>query len=98
MGFLVGNGGGNSMDNCATCCTKGSTGSCNNDLYIRFYDRLGRSCSTRWLVNNHRWHYGREGTNGNDALDGRSWDWFAWKDAGCVGENGFDVPNKVRLN
>ena len=86
------------MDNCATCCTKGSSGRCDNDLYMRFYDRLGRACSTRWLVNNWRWHYGREGTNGNDAFDYRSWDWFTWKDAGCVKENGFDVPNKVRIN
>ena len=86
------------MDNCATCCTGGSSGYCSNDLIMKFYDRLGRTCTTRWLVNNWRWHYGREGTNGNDALDYRTWDWFTWKDAGCVKENGFDVPSKVKIN
>ena len=93
----VGSGSGQAMDNCATCCTGGSSGYCSNDLIMKFYDRLGRTCTTRWLVNNWRWHYGKEGTNGNDAFDSHSWDGFTWKDAGCVKENGFDVPNKVRI-
>ena len=96
--FLTGNGALNAMDNCATCCTKGSTGYCDNDIFIWFQDRLGRVCHTRWLVNNWRWHYGREGIDGDDAFDGHAWDGFSWKDAGCVKEYGLDVPNKVRIN
>ena len=60
------------MDNCDTCCNGnhyGIDGHCGNDMRIRFEDKLGRGCTSRWLVNNWRWKYGRLGKDEEDAFD-----------------------------
>ena len=88
--------GANRMDNCETCCNGGWGGYCDNDLFIRFEDRLGNACQTRWLTNNMRVKRGQHGTNGDDAFDGSSWDSFNWSEALCASGNGFYVPNKVK--
>ena len=89
------------MDSSANGCngdTYGWGGHCDNDLLIWFQDRMGRACQSRWLVNNWRVKYGQLGTNGDDAFDSHEWDWFDWREAGCIKEDGLDVPNKVKMN
>ena len=86
------------MDNCETCCNGGWGGYCDNDLFMRFEDRLGSACQTRWLTNNMRVKRGQQGTNGDDAFDGSSWDSFNWSEALCASGNGFYVPNKVKCD
>ena len=89
------------MDNCKTCCngeTHGADGYCDNDMHLWFQDRLGNTCSTRWLTNNRRWHDGNNGENEDDAFDGAGWDGWTWSEAGCANSNGFYVPNKVMLD
>ena len=88
------------MDNCATCCNGhhyGAGGYCDNDLFLRFEDRLGNACQTRWLTNNMRWKRGNNLKNKDDAFDGKNtWESFTWTDAYCAKDNGFYVPNKVK--
>ena len=89
------------MDNSANGCSgnvNGVNGICDNDLHIWFQDRLGRACSSRWLVNNWRWKYNLFGRGGDDAFDSHEWDWFTWREAGCIKEDGIDVPNKVKID
>ena len=53
--------GSETMDNCDTCCNGhyyGAGGYCDNDLRLRFEDRLGNVCETRWLTNFMRWKRG----------------------------------------
>ena len=86
------------MDNCETCCSGGAGGHCDNDMFLRFEDKLGNACQTRWLFNNRRWHDGNDGKNENDAFDGGVWDGWTWTDALCAVNHGFYVPNKVMLD
>ena len=60
------------MDNSANGCNgnvHSYNGYCTNDMFIRFEDKLGRNCQSRWLVNNWRWKYGRLGKNEQDIFD-----------------------------
>lgn len=89
------------MDNTATGCNgnvHSYNGYCDNDMLIRFEDKLGRNCQSRWLVNNWRWKYGRLGKNEQDAFDASmafAWSSFSWTEANCAKGWAFDVPNKV---
>ena len=87
------------MDNCATCCNGyyyGAGGYCDNDLILRFEDRLGNGCQSRWLTNFMRWKRGNTRKNKDDAFDGEGWEGFVWTDALCAKDDGFYVPNKVK--
>ena len=89
------------MDNCETCCNGNVHswgGHCDNDMRIRFEDKLGRSCTSNWLVNNHRVKHGRNGLNvAGDAFDFDGWVGFNWNEAGCANGAAFDVPNQVPI-
>ena len=86
------------MDNSETGCNgdvHSYNGQCENDMIIRFEDKLGRNCQSRWLVNNWRWKYGRLGVNEVDAFDYKGWTGFTWTEANCAKGWAFDVPNQV---
>ena len=87
--------GGDRMDNCDDCCTGGSYGYCDNDIYMWFQNKLGETCRTRWLFNNWRWKHGNDGKDKDDAFDSSGWKQFDWYETNCVAEWGFNVPNKV---
>ena len=90
------------MDNAANRnsngCTGGSGGYCKHDMYIYFQNKIGATCSTRWLFNQMRWKRGQDGKNLDDAFDSVGWDCFSWNEVACVSGNGFYVPNKVLLS
>ena len=79
-------------------CTGGSGGYCKHDMYIRFKNKVGDTCQTRWLFNNARWARGNDGASKDDAFDGQGWDCFNWNEVNCVSGNGFYVPNKVGVD
>ena len=102
LGYFYIHTGLNKMDNAdgtAGCNGNhyGYGGVCVNDLIIRYEDRLGRGCTTKWLVNYWRVVHGLLDTVGPaEFADTAGWHGFGNANAGCVKESGFDVPNRVR--
>ena len=65
-------------------------GRCDRDLKVYFKNKIGSTCSI-WLSYTGWWD-GAEpfGMNNKEYC-------FNWDSADCVGKNGFEVPNKVKV-